>query len=58
MPEREEIDLGWANSWGEDPEVARRCKEQGHTTRERQIEMFVHEVICLQCGYVYRYDSS
>ena len=58
--EREELDLGWANSWGEEPEVVRRCKARRHKTRDRRVRPFghEHEVVCLRCGYVYKYDSS
>lgn len=63
METKELIDLGWMNSWKEDPALYLKCLSLGHRTSD--IDMgppkkgWEHVVKCLEgCGYVYRYDSS
>jgi len=61
-PEEALVDLGWANSWKEEPGLVEKCRSLGHERRgwdagppNRGLE---HVVICDICKYVYRYDSS
>jgi hypothetical protein len=56
------VNLGWANSWEDTPEIVKKCREAKHTRsdvdvgpRNRGLE---HVVKCTTCNYVYRYDSS
>jgi len=54
-------DLGWANGWGETPEIVKKCRELKHTTTDvdhSHMRGTNHEVRCDICGYIYRYDSS
>ena len=51
-------DLGWANGWGETPDIIKKCREAKHKTEEMTPRMFDHVVRCDICGYVYKYDSS
>jgi len=54
--------LGWANSWSEDPEIVKKCRALGHKVSDRNLDPTWHgldnEVRCDICGYVYHYDSS
>lgn len=57
------LDLGWANGWGpEDLQIVKQCKALGHIPKECNLDLTMHglhhEVRCVQCGYVYHYDSS
>jgi hypothetical protein len=59
----EVIDLGWANSWGEQtPPIVLACIKQGHRPRETNMDPTWRglntEVRCDACGYKYNYDSS
>jgi hypothetical protein len=56
------INLGWANGWKETPQIVEECRKKKHYPSDvdhgppnRGIE---HVVVCKECGYIYRYDSS
>ena len=51
-------DLGWANGWGETPEVVKKCREAGHSPVEIGLGSCVHQVTCDKCKITYRYDSG
>jgi hypothetical protein len=51
-------DLGYANSWGEPPEVVKRCQDLGHKLEGEQVYNCVVEHRCPVCKYYYRIDSS
>lgn len=53
--------LGWANGWGDTPEIVERCRKLKHQILDvdhSRMRGTNHEVRCDICGYVYRYDSS
>jgi hypothetical protein len=56
------VDLGWANSWREDPPEVIQCKTLGHKPLNQNLDSTWHGlhnmVICMECGYQYHYDSS
>ncbi len=58
----EVLNLGWANSWPQDPDIVKKCRELNHKPKERNLDSTWHglntEVRCDACGYVYHYDSS
>jgi len=56
----EYIDLGWANGWGENPEIVKECKKAGHKKNDICYDSYgLHnKVVCHICKYIYHYDSS
>lgn len=61
------IDLGWANGWKETPPeilACRKVRDDGvkHDMSDEDVgpphRGIEHVVRCVQCNYVYRYDSS
>lgn len=55
MDENKMLDLGWANGWGETPEVVRTCQ---HPKVDVAIGSCLHQVTCPECRFTYRYDSG
>lgn len=54
-------DLGWANSWREEPKIVKECKRLKHNPSDidrSQGRGLDHVVICTICDYIYHYDSS
>ena len=50
------VDLGWGNGWGKDaPQVVLGCK---HAQTEIDLGSCVHQVVCRECGFTYKYDSG
>lgn len=55
-------DLGWMNSWKQEPEIIKKCHNLGHIIID--IDMgspyrgTEHRVSCKECNYFYKYDSS
>jgi hypothetical protein len=56
--QREIVDLGYANGWGETPEIVKKCWEQDHEREGGNIGRCLSETICRICGYKYKIDSS
>lgn len=52
-------DLGYANAWGDTPEIVKKCRKLKHqlTTGGKE-RSSVHVVKCAICDYIYKYDSS
>jgi hypothetical protein len=56
-------DLGWANSWKEEPELVRKCDEacdagDCHELFFETIGNCLTRVTCKTCGYTYQIDSG
>ena len=63
MEYKEYKDFGWANGWKETPEIVKKCRDLGHQGSDtpkshRPYECFEHTVVCHECRYFYKYDSS
>ena len=56
------LDLGWQNGWGSDLQIVQECKKLGHKPKMYDLDPthhgLHHEVRCVECGYVYHFDSS
>lgn len=55
-------DLGWMNSWQEEPEEYTKCREAKHKRKDRDIgppnRGLHHVVTCEICDIQFHYDSS
>lgn len=50
------VDLGWGNGWGTAvPKVVLDC---AHPRVEIDLGSCVHQVVCRECGFTYKYDSG
>ena len=52
---RQPRDLGYANGWGDTPEIVKNCP---HQQTEIHLGSCVHQVTCVECGFTYKYDSG
>ncbi len=52
---RQPRDLGYANGWGDTPEIVKNCP---HRRYELPLGSCVTQVSCPICGFTYRVDSS
>lgn len=53
-----EQDLGYANGWGDTPEIVQKCNQLGHKQYEKPVGRYLHECGCGACHYFYLVDSS
>lgn len=50
--------LKYMNLWKKIPDAVRLCREMKHNPIQSQIDATTHKVVCDQCKYYYRIDSS
>lgn len=51
-------DLGYVNGWKETPEIVKKCMELKHEVWSDTIGNCLTAVVCKECGYQYKIDSS
>lgn len=51
-------DLGYANGWGEAPEIVKQCKKEGHYVKSENLGNCLNMYTCEICKYKYKVDSS
>jgi hypothetical protein len=53
--------LGWMNGWtkdGEERKIVKECQDKKHRPKEVGSGRCVSTIVCNECKYVYKIDSS
>lgn len=58
LKKREFVNLGYANSWADTPDIVKACEAKGHTPDKVNLGNCLNEYRCEACGYLYKVDSS
>ncbi len=63
MEQSKLVDLGWANSWRDTPEIVAKCRELEHGKKGvlkswSDYSRCVYYATCPECGYRYKVDSG
>ena len=52
------IDLGYANGWIKEPALYKEAKEKGYKFEEKEVGNCIHEYVCKELDFKFRFDSS